>query len=394
LGLLRGRIAFNEIRVINPKITYERSLPAVPKKSEPAITPVLKPQESAVSSVVSAVSNITSLPANITAVTEGVANAVNAVTLADTTNTTAASTNTTVTTVPAATVPSAVADPPKSEKPLLSSPQKRWIPPLICKYIVIKDGQLDFIDRGAGPKGLKITVKEIYLELNNLYLVPRSAVANFELRARIPWQEDEEEGRLEAIGWVNLYKKEMQATLKIHDIDGVYLYPYYSTWVDLEKARIQKAKLNFASNIEGINNDITAKCHLELTDIVRTPRSADEPQEKAEKITDVVLDIFRSLNQGKIVLDFTIRTKMDYPEFGFANIKMAFEDKLAMARKGGALHPDEVLKLPGRLLEGTVKSARDLSKAMLDGVFAIGNGIKKTAEDSFKKEPKEEDSLQ
>jgi hypothetical protein len=164
--------------------------------------------------------------------------------------------------------------------------------------------------------------------------------------------------------------------------------------VDLEKARIEKATLNFISTIHGLNNNVTADCHLELADIVRKPRSPeDSPErEKAEQIADAVLDLFRAMNQGKIVLDFIIRTKMDRPEFGFKSVKSAFEEKLALASKAnGSFQPQDLLMLPGKLLEGAVKGATDFSKAVIEGTFAVGNQLKKSVEDTFKKEPKKEE---
>ena len=270
-----------------------------------------------------------------------------------------------------------------------ASPQRKKFFPLIFKRLNIKNGRIDFIDHTIGQEALKITVKDLNFDLTNLYTMPHSAVTNFELKGRIPWQEGTEEARIEAEGWLNFAKKSMEAVLKIEDIDGIYLYPYYSNWVDLEKARIEKAKLNFTSNIQGLNNNVTADCHLELTDIVRKPRPAEEPEQKAAKITDAVLDIFKALNQGKIVLNFTIRTKMDKPEFGFGNIRMAFEDKLSQARSTGGFKAEDILMFPGKLLEGMVKGATDLSKAVIDGTFAVGNEVKKAVSDSFRKEKKE-----
>jgi len=257
---------------------------------------------------------------------------------------------------------------------------------LVVKRIKIKDGRVDLTDHTVGQDGIKIIVKDINFSLTNLYIVPRSVITDFELKGTIPWQEGQEEGKIEAEGWINLFKKDIQATLKIKDIDGIYLYPYYSNWVDLEKARIEKAKLNFTSNIQGLNNDVTAQCRLELTDIVRKPRSPEEAveKEKAEKITDAVLDIFRALNQGNIVLDFTFKTRMDMPQFGFGDIKMAFEDKLLQAR-GGKSVMGEVLLFPAKLLQTTVKNATDISKALIDGTVAVG----KAALEPFKKEKKE-----
>jgi len=311
IGLMTGRIVFNSVRFINPKLTYQR----------------LRTQSIG--------------PAAATA-----------------------------------SVPSAVAK-PKKKKPL----------PLVFKRLNIKGGRIDFIDRTVGEDGIKIALKDLNFNLTNLYVLPYSGITTFELKGRIPWQKGREEGKIEVEGWLNFFKKNMEATLKIEDIDGIYLYPYYSNWVDLEKARIEKANLNFSSDIHGLNNNITADCHLELTDIVRRPRPDDQPQEKAEKITDAVLDIFRAFNQGKIVLDFTIRTKMDKPEFGFGNIKMAFENKLTQARGGSGFKVQDVLLFPAKVLEETVKNAADVSRSLIEGVFAVGSELKKVVTDKTKKEP-------
>lgn len=272
----------------------------------------------------------------------------------------------------------------------LAPPQKKKPPlRLIFKNLKIKNGRINFIDNTVGSAGIKITAKEINFNLTNLYVFPHSVITNFELSGKIPWQQGQKEGKIEVEGWLNFFKKDMQASLKIEDIDGIYLYPYYSNWVDLEKARIESARLTFTSNIHGLNNDVTADCHLELTDIVRKPRPPEEGEEKASRIADAVLDIFRALNQGKIVLDFTIRTKMDRPQFGFSNIKMAFENKLAQARASNGFKIQDVLALPGNLLQGTVKSATDLSKAVIEGTFSVGKELKKAVEDTFRKERKE-----
>jgi hypothetical protein len=323
LGFFTGNIAFNEVKVTEPKITYEISAPA---------------------------------PAPVTA--ESTAGTAQSIPLAQTI---------------------------QKEKPAVTQRPLR----LILKRVIIKNGRINFIDYSVGENGIKLTVKDIDFNLTNLYLLPRSVITNFELKGKIPWQEGQAEGKIEAEGWMNLFKKDIQATLKIQDIDGIYLYPYYSNWVDLEKARIEKAKMNFSSEIQGLNNNVTAQCHLELTDIVRRPRPPEETQEKAEKITDAVLGIFKALNQGKIVLDFTIRTKMDQPVFNFGNIKMAFEDKLAQARKGEVFNAQEVFLFPTRLLEGAVKGMTNLSRAIVDGVFNVGLQVKKSVEDTFKKEKQE-----
>lgn len=323
MAFLGGHIGFNEVRIIKPEITYEKLLPPVTELSA---------------------------------------------------------------TVPITTDPAIAAIAP-SISPSVTMSRKNIRLPLIFKRINVTEGKIDFFDRTVGTEGIKITVKNIFFNLTNLYMIRRpAAITNFELNGNIPWQEGEQEGKITAEGWLDLFKKDMRASLKIEGIDGVYLYPYYSQWVDLQKSRIEKAKLNFTSNIHGLNNEVTAECHLELSDIVFKERAPEEQQEKAEKIAYAVLDIFKALNQGKIVLDFTIRTKMDKPQFGLGVIKGAVEEKIASSRKAERPIVGDVFALPIKLLEGAVKASSDLSKAAVDGAFAVGNELKKAVEDSFKKE--------
>jgi hypothetical protein len=316
-GLITGKLGFNTIKVINPRLILEKNIEASNLEGESALT-----------------ANVSVSPST----TSSAANDAN---------------------------------PPR----------------IAIKHLKVKDGVINIIDHTAGANGIKLIVKDINIDIRNLYIPARTVVTKFEFSGKIPWQEGVEEGRLEFNGWINLGKRDMQATLKVLGIDGIYLYPYYSNWVDLEKARIQSAKLNFTSEIKAVNNEVTAPCHLELADIVRKPLEEGEDNQKAAKITDAVLDIFRALNQGKIVLDFTIHTKMDKPEFGFGAIRMAFEHKLAKAREGTELEAKDMLKLPGNLLEGLVKGATNFSKAVFAGTTSLGKELTNSVAKTFNKPP-------
>jgi len=252
---------------------------------------------------------------------------------------------------------------------------------IIIKSLKVYSGKLNFIDTTAASGKISVAVKDVNFYITNLSTTGTKGVSKFDLNAKLSWNTGEPDGKIFLQGWVDFYKKDILATLKIENIDALVFYPYYSTWVDLGKARIDQAKLGFNCNIKGVSNDISADCHLELIDMVRKVRSPDEPQEKAEKLTDAVLDMFKSMNQGKVVLDFVLHTKMDQPEFGFENIKSAFEGKLTQARTNAGLRPQDVLLLPGRWLQSGIKSGMDLSNATVDGIFDLGNGIKKFFED-------------
>jgi len=253
--------------------------------------------------------------------------------------------------------------------------------PLIIKSLKIYSGRLNFIDTTAASGKISVIIKDINFYITNLSTSGTKGVSNFDLKGNLSWNTGEPDGKMLLQGWVDLSKKDILAVLKIKDIDAIVFYPYYSTWVDLEKARIQKAKLNFNCNIKGVNNEVAADCHLELADMVRKVRPPEEPQQKAEKVTDVVLDMLRSMDQGNVVLDFVLHTKMDRPEFGFANIKSAFEGKLMQARSSAGMRPQDMLSWPGRWLQSGIKTSRDLSNAVIDGIFDLSNGIKKFFED-------------
>ncbi|MDD2752034.1 MAG: DUF748 domain-containing protein [Candidatus Omnitrophica bacterium] len=329
--LLFGRLALNEVRITRPRITYERLVPAIrPVPREGAKNP---------NPVVSTTTEILSAPDIFSAISH-------------------------------------LAQSIKQQK------QRRFI----FKRIEIENGKIDFTDRTVGKNGIKITVQDINAYLTNFYLPARQVTSRFDFKGRIPWGSlnEQEMGKIETSGSFNLYKKDITAKVNIRDIDGVYLYPYYSKWVDLEKARIERAKLMFTSDIKGVNNSIVAPCHLELTDIIFKSRTPQEQQEKEEKIAVRVIDIFKTLNQGKIILDFTIKTKMSQPEFGFGNIKMAFEEKIAQGR-GPGITVKSVAMLPGKIIEGTVKGATDISKAVFSGTFAVANLFKKAVVATVKK---------
>ncbi|MCX5694145.1 MAG: DUF748 domain-containing protein [Candidatus Omnitrophica bacterium] len=266
--------------------------------------------------------------------------------------------------------------------------------PVVIKKLKVYSGRLNFIDTTAASGKISVLVKDINFYITNISTSAAKGVSKFDLKGNLSWNTGEPEGKIFLQGWADFSNKDISAILKIENIDAIVFYPYYSNWVDLEKARIQKAKLNFSSEIKGVNNDVAADCHLELADMVRKVRLLEEPQQKAERLTDAVLDMFKSMDNGKVVLDFVLHTKMDRPEFGFANIKAAFEGKLMQARTSAGLRPQDVLSWPGRWLKSGIKSGTDLSNAFVDGMLDLGNGIKKFFEDRMnKQEPVQESQV-
>ncbi|MDD5662525.1 MAG: DUF748 domain-containing protein [Candidatus Omnitrophica bacterium] len=257
--------------------------------------------------------------------------------------------------------------------------------PFGFKRIKIENGKLNYIDQSISPDSIKIALEEISFNVTNLYFFPSQAATSFELKGRIPWREGQVYGQLELKGWINYLEKDMQAALKIRDIDAIYLYPYYSMWVDLEKARIEKARLNFSADINGLNNNVNVECRLELTDLVRKPLEPGQNEEKESRITNKIIDIFKEVDQGKVELNFSLKTKMDSPHFGLNTFQTAFEEKINKGRFAKGFKAENTLVLPLKVMEGGVRGLTDLTRAMIDGIFAIGGEISQSTEGAFKK---------
>ncbi len=308
-GLFRGKIVFNDVKIVNPEITWQKthSDAAVVDAPGPAVGPNLIQNSKAAKD------------------TETV--------------------------------------------------QRKQSVSVIIKHLTVKDGIVNFVDRTVSEQGLQIVLRDIKVDIDNLYLFPHSAVTDFQMSAKIPWQENSSEGTVYASGWINYYKKDIQARLEIEGIDGVYLYPYYSTWVDLENSRIEQARLNFFSDIQGEDNDIVAQCRLELVDIKFRPRPLDQPEHKAERIATAVLGIFRALNQGRVVLNFTVRTKMDKPEFSFINISKAVDETINKAIKLDKVNIEDAALLPRKLFEGVTKGTAEATRAIINGALSVGKSI-------------------
>jgi hypothetical protein len=121
-----------------------------------------------------------------------------------------------------------------------------------------------------------------------------------------------------------------------------------------------------------------------VSEIVFRKPKEDEQVQREERIAQKVIDIFKSLNDGNIVLDYTFKTTMSNPIFGLESIRSAVEDKITEARRSeGGLSTEKVIGFPGKVFEGTARGVGELSKAVITGVASVGNEIGRALSSSF-----------
>ena len=81
---------------------------------------------------------------------------------------------------------------------------------------------------------------------------------------------------------------------------------------------------------------------------------------------------------------------MDRPEFGFGNIKMAFENKINNGRGTGlGAQVQNAISLPVKFFREVFKNVGDFSRSIVDGTVAIGSQIAKVFDESFRKQEKQ-----
>jgi hypothetical protein len=260
--------------------------------------------------------------------------------------------------------------------------------PLIFHHLRIIDGTIVYVDPtvSAETGGIKIVCSNVDAGITNIYESPQEMVTKFALTAQIPWKDSQERGKVSLEGWMNYFKGDMRAEIVMKDIDALYLYPYYESWFSLDRSAIEKAKLSFTSSVTGLNNDVTAACHLELTELAFKQREDSNGQSRSEKIANRVLDFFKAMNNGKVLLNFSIKTKMDSPDFGMNVIKNAFDNSISQVRRGQGSTASKVAEMPGQVVGGTVKGVTDVSSALIGGVVSVGRELGKSIGLSFKKE--------
>lgn len=299
--------------------------------------------------------------------------------------------------VPAPVVPAAPAQMPAIQPPppviqpppsVIQQAARTISHAVAIKRFTFSDSAIHFVDPNAGDTGINVSATHITGEVRNLqFPALSSVVTTFKLTGVIPWENLKEQGSIALNGWINLYEKDMRADLKVRDIDGLSFYPYYACWLNMDKAKVDRARLNFESQITGLKNDVVMDCHLEMAELTFKNHREGEAQQKEEKLTCAIVDIVRALNKGKVELDFKIKTTMDSPEFGGGVIKSAFDAKINQAIQSDYVRP-RLVTVPARIVGGTFQAAAELTRSLINGTVGLGRAVASGFSRSFDRDRK------
>jgi|GEM_PF-3184340 len=166
----------------------------------------------------------------------------------------------------------------------------------------INNGKINFIDK---IKNTEISFTDINLSLHNFVLPFTDVTTVYEINAKLC------SSLLNSSGWVNFFRKDMEAKFKLDKLDIYYLKPY------LEKIvfKIKQGFLSAYGDIFSKNNLLTLKCKLELEKITAENDSSQIFGIPLEKLIQVFKD-----KDEKIAFEFAIETKFDQPSIDYAKI--------------------------------------------------------------------------
>lgn len=262
-------------------------------------------------------------------------------------------------------------------------------PRMMVKRLVVSGSTITYCESPEVLDATRVTVTDFFCRLENANFPLAPNLINFNLSGKIPWgRQDAAEGKISCEGWVNLAKKDIAAQLRVHDIDGLHFKPFFNGWIDFDKMNIGTARLNLDSDITGLDNNVTMDCHAELVEVKFNSRAEGEEVNKEEKVANVIFGLFKQTDQGRISLDFKVRTTLDSPEFGFGVVKRALDAKVTdvFNRSGRGTAP--LAKVPAQIVSGAFKGAAELTRAVIGGTVSIGRGIKDSLGYSFHKREK------
>lgn len=215
--------------------------------------------------------------------------------------------------------------------------QKSKQPPVLLTSIKIIDGRVVFLDKKVIKAGYKTVLDEINLNINKVMFPPTSLNTKFKFSVVVKDKDLNALGSLDSHGWVDFGPKNMDAVLNVKNLDIVYFSPYYGNFIS--KQKLLSAKLNLQSNFKANSNNLTIDSNFKLSHLVYA--QAPETEEGLNNLDLVrnTLDFFTD-RDGNIILDFSIRTKLDKPGI---NIKELKEAILEAAVKNLANQPPQDL---------------------------------------------------
>jgi hypothetical protein len=244
-------------------------------------------------------------------------------------------------------------NPPKVNNPNPKNSKNNFM--VLPLSVDITGGRVLFKDKSANIENFVINGEDIDLHIVGSSLLPNNLSAKFKVSAVVYGLNPNKKGNINADGWVNFIKKNMDAEMNIEGLDCSVLVPYVGNFLPAE--RINKGTLLLKSTLKAKNNDLTIDSHLEIADLAKAI-IAEENLQGSNILSSVLIDMLKG-ETDKVALDFVIKTKLDKPRLDRVSIKTSLIEDLIRKNiteplfKNG--NPKENIEKIGETLKGIGK---------------------------------------
>lgn len=230
------------------------------------------------------------------------------------------------------------------------------IPVKIGRFL-IQEGSVDFEDSRVGEPPARIKLREIDVKINDIQYPFISTHSPIELKLNM--RGSEKEGSLQTKGWVDMKTMDMEATLKVHEIEVKTFEPYYRKRVSAE---IDSGYLNMEAKIAVRKKMIDAPGQMELIDL-RIKDAGTVFWIPAKTLLFLLKD-----RGNRIKVKFHVRGNIDDPQF---KIEETFLTQVGLSLA-------EVLGIPIKVVGETVlKGSGKGVEELVEGVKSIRELFKK-----------------
>ena len=255
-------------------------------------------------------------------------------------------------------------------------------PAFVLKRLIVEDGTLYFIDREVSDKGLSIEIKDVDIEAKNINLSSSgSRRTPFKLEGNIPWPTKEGKGRIELNGWIEYFQKNMDANLKLSNMDYISFKDYYPPFWKPDNLGISEATFTLEAKLDSENNNMTVDCVLSVDKIafVKVEESDNEELYSRIKTIRTMLGLFKGTKE-KPSIHFVVKTKMDSPQFDLSSLKESFQANFKM---GPQMMLDMLFGKVKQTTSPVTETATDVKEVTVDKFVDTMKSIGKRFKDMF-----------
>ena len=194
--------------------------------------------------------------------------------------------------------------------------QKSKPPTVYLTSLRIENGKIIFTDKKISSSGYQMILDKLNIKISKVSLPITSLATDFSLSAELVNSCVLPFGNIELNGRLDYQTRDLDARLKVKDLDIVNFAPYYGNFISNKK--LSSALLNLNSTFKARNNDLQIASEFNLSNLVYEKAEIEKP-ELATVVKDA-LDLLTDQN-GNLRLEFNIDTKLDNPNLSPEKIK-------------------------------------------------------------------------